>query len=132
MNRMTRILIVAFSVVLAWSMTALAQPPPDMKTDPKVTPANFTPHPFGMQRCETCEGSSCVVEVVPRKKTVYTSKCVPFCLPYCHHGCDADCGDCGVVAHRKILIKKSIDCGTDARCVAKPCPPCAVEVPAKP
>jgi hypothetical protein len=133
-----RLLMAAMGIVLATGIVAIADPPkpatpagqakPSSIYDPAVTPAGvLDPHPFGMQRCETCEDYVCRWQTKEVKKPIYTSKCVPFCV--CHFGhppCDGGCGEeCGVIAYKKILVKKAkIVCET--KCVPVPaCAPCA-------
>ena len=131
MTRTKRLLALGMAGLLITGMAALAQPPAP-PLEPQISQANFSPSPFGMQRCPSCDGYVCTAECAPKKKTVYSSKCVPFCLPY-FHACAEGCGACGVLVHKKVLIKKSVNsCETETKCVAKPCPAPVAGVPAKP
>ena len=106
------------------AVTAAAQEP----VAPACTPA-------GSKACGTCApGHSCrmVTEMVPIKKVVYTSKCVPVCelQPGCHscrggHGsgnCSSACSGSGggstcKLFYKNVLIKKEIVVGH--KCVTK-------------
>ena len=134
-----RLLIGAMAIVLGSSIMAIAEPPkPGMPSgqpnstsiyDPNVQQAGvLDPHPIGMRRCDTCEEYVCRMQTKEVKKPCYTSKCVPYCICRCgHHDCDS-CEECGVIAYKKVLVKKArIECET--KCVpvkaCEACAPCA-------
>jgi hypothetical protein len=140
-----RIVTLALAVVLGSAIVALAQAPLPLQpvpaaqsqsvatshVDPQVEQAGLSPHPFGMERCETCEGYVCKCEVKDKKKVKYNSVCKPFCLPYCHFKdkctCEDSCEECGVIAYKKVLVKKNktLCDEKEIKCVPKPiCPPC--------
>jgi hypothetical protein len=134
-----RLLVGAMAIVLATGIAAIADPPrqlppqvgqaaPTSIYDPNVTPAGvLTPHGFGMERCDTCDQYVCRAQTKEVKKPIYTSKCVPFCLckPFSEHHCADSCEECGVIAYKKVLVKKAkIVCET--KCVPVPaCGQCA-------
>jgi hypothetical protein len=142
----------AMAIVLATGMVALAEQPVQTahlkqapqqpaaeqgQVDPNVKQAgHIAPHTFGMERCETDDAFKCVCETKAKSKVVYNSNCHAFCIPYCHYNCPAgQCADsaaepCGVIAYKKVLVKKhrTLCDVNETKCVAKPvCPPPTAE-----
>jgi hypothetical protein len=142
-----RLLIGAMGIVLATSIVAIADPPKQLPSqvsqpaptgvyDPNVQQTNLIgPFPFGMERCDTCEQYVCKMQTKEVKKPIYTSKCVPYCVCAFHHGhdCADSCEECGIIAYKKILVKKAkIKCETKCVPVPAPCNVCAPGAPCAP
>jgi hypothetical protein len=143
MIKTKRLLVGAMAIVLATGFVAIADPPRQLPPqvsqspstgiyDPNVQQAGILdPHPFGRERCDTCEQYVCKAQVKEVKKPIYTSKCVPYCVGYCGHPCADSCEECGMIAYKKILVKKAkIVCET--KCVpVKACESCGACAPPK-
>ncbi len=83
--------------------------------------------PAGCNSNGVCAPGPCcrmVTEMVPVKKIVYSTKCVPVCElhpgSHCGHGggcCDSGCGPTCKLHYKNVLIKKEIVVGH--KCVTK-------------
>ena len=77
--------------------------------------------PGGCNSNGTCQhGAQCgcctiVTEMVPVKKIVYSTKCVPVCE--LHPGCLCDCGPTCKLFYKNVLVKREIVVGH--KCVTK-------------
>ena len=67
------------------------------------------------QHCPQCANCRMVSEMVPVKKVVYSTKCVPVCEQ--HPGCHCDCGPTCKLFYKNVLVKKEIVVGY--KCVTK-------------
>ena len=65
--------------------------------------------------CQNCANCRLINEMVPIKKIVYSTKCVPVCE--LHPGGHCDCGPTCKLFYKNVLVKKEIVVGY--KCVAK-------------
>jgi len=67
------------------------------------------------QHCSQCENCRMVSEMVPVKKVVYSTKCVPVCEV--HPGGHCACGPTCKLFYKNVLVKKEVVVGY--KCVTK-------------
>ena len=135
--KLFRTMVLAAGVFALASFDGTAQEP--MPTTVEGTLASHTHrHADGVvvAGCAACAEAApakvCVKECVPKTKVVYEVKCREYCVGKCSffgmlRSACGDCADgaCGEVRTKKVLIKKIVPDGTEAKCVLKDAPTAA-------
>jgi len=134
---MRRTLIALFLTALAGKLAA--QEPTTHAPERSIITTGLT-HVVGGACHDACPANTCISQPTTKKtsKTVFSSKCIEFCLPKCSccslfsGGCD-DCGEnCGHVRTKHVLLKKVVteECPSTECVVAPACvPACTTGAP---
>ncbi len=134
--KLFRMMVLAAGVFALAAIDGIAQEPM-----PTTLVSHVHRHAEGVvvEGCAACQeaivasGKVCVKECAPKTKAVYEVKCKEFCVPKCGifgmlRGTCSECadGNCEVKT-KKVLIKKIVPDGQEAKCVLKDAPtaPCA-------